>query len=189
MIQEVNSTLDILNKNKKCLFCKSDLILMSELALTKLNPSFTINSNYLNFKVDLNYFLYARIDLNTDEFQIEKLQNSFLIVNYKSINFYRKCVFCKYDFTIKYTKYKFKENFGSTKLDHVDFKYIDLENKDIYFVSNYYNDKFTKIKYLSYESNHFLQLKNEYRFDNQINFDYQDINSIHSRLKSISLFA
>jgi hypothetical protein len=189
MIQEVNSTLDILNKNKKCLFCSSDLILMSELALTKLNPSFTVNNNYLNFKVDLNYFLYARIDLKTDEFQIEKLQNPALFTNYKSINFYRKCVFCKYDFTIKYTKYKFKEHFGSTKLDYVDFKYIDINNKDIYFVSNNHNDNYAKIKYLSYESNYFLQLKNEYKFDNKIDFDYSDIDSIHSKLKSISLFA
>jgi hypothetical protein len=189
MVQEVHSTLDILNKNKKCLFCDSNLILMSELALTKISPTFSINNNHLIFKTDPNYFLYARIDLNTDEFQIEKNQNPALFINYRSIHFYRKCVYCNFDFTIKYSKYKFKENVGSTKLDTVEFKFINNETQSIYLVSNNYFDNLSKVKFLSYESNYYLQLKSEHKFDFKLDFNYNNINSIKDKLESIVVFS
>lgn len=189
MVQEVCSTLDILNKNQKCMFCDSNLILMSELALTKLNPSFNVSNNYLTFKTDPNYFVYARIDLNTDEFQIEKHQNPALFTNYKSIHFYRKCVFCNFDFTIKYSKYKFKDAFGTPKLDSVDFKIINFDTQIIYYVNNNYADNLSKIKALSYESNYYLQLKSEHKFDFKIDFNYKNIDSIKNKLESIIVFS
>lgn len=194
MIQEVKNTLDILNKNTKCIFCNSILTLSAEIALSKINQSFTIENNFLCFKFDPKYFNLARIDLNTDEFQVERTTTSAFYINYKSVNFIRKCYYCNNDFFIKYGKYKFESidgkstNFGKPEIDYLSFKLIDLDKKNIYYVINNYSYNESKIIYMTYIDNYFLQVKNEFKFDSKIDFDYSSKEAILNKIESLILF-
>ena len=194
MIQEVKSTSDILNKNTKCIFCNSTLSLSAEIALSKVNQSFEIKDNLLCFKYDPNYFSLAQINLDTDEFQIERTNRSAYYINYKSVNFIRKCYYCNNDFFIKYGKYKFESiegkqtSFGKPEIDYVSFKLIDQDNKNIYYVINNYSYNESKIIHLTYVENYILQVKTELKFDSRINFNYSDKDQIKNKIESLLLF-
>ena len=192
MILKIDSTKEILEQNKICIFCKSELVLTYELALTKINHGFYQQGDYLIFKSDPTYFNYARIDLNTDEFQINRTNKSAFYINYKSVNFLRKCFNCSYDFTIRYGKYKFTDkqgnstNFGKPSLESISFKYI--KTPSVVLVTNNYLYNDSKIVHLTFENKNFLELKKEVKVESVINFDYSNIESIKNKIESILLF-
>lgn len=187
----ISTVRDIVEQNKICPFCYSDILLSAELALTKRNSTFKIINDNIIFDVDQKYFSHANININNQEFDIQKINTSSpgIYINYKSASFQRICYFCPNNFTIKYSKFKFNENkIVSLKIELIHFKFFyDNNNKILFNITNNYNSNETNIKRITFNNEFVYELKEDINLP-MVNFDFSSKENILDKINSILLF-
>lgn len=188
--KDISSIKDILDKNKTCPFCLSNLSLSANLALTKKNSGFFVKDNYINFNADPKFFKNVRINIENQNFEIEKINNG-SFTNYRSVCLLRSCHFCNHNFQIKYSRFKYIEStISSVSLESISFKIFIEGNKNVLLnITNNYFTNETIVEKYSFENNLIIYEINENLKYSLIDFDYFDKDKIINKVSSILYFS
>lgn len=183
---------DILDKNKICPFCKSNLSLSADLALSKSHSGFFVKGNEIIFDINPKYFNHAKINIEEQTFDIEisnQIHPQSLFINYKSVNFQRTCHFCINNFCLKYSRFKFDNNqINSVRLESISFKvFINGEPNKLFNISSNYILEETTLKKLSFQDDVLYQIENNI-FLPLVDFNFSSIDDIYDKIESIVLF-
>lgn len=188
---DISKPKDIIEKNKICPFCKSNLSLSAEVPITKSYSGFKIDNNEIIFDVNPKYFNHAKINLEDNSFNIEKNAppHNPLFVNYKNVSFQRTCHFCINNFHIKYTKFKYENDIiQSVGIDTIFFKFfVSSKKDDLYRITNNFKSNETIISKLTFVENYLYEISTSINIP-LIEWDFDSNEKIYSKLESIILF-